>query len=153
MTKKLDTNSVESELKNSAFFSKPSTPPVESSLKKTKRVRGSKRGNNAVNKRKLLTKKNVSKKVKKQVSKRLNLEDRLLNTLMIKSLKPNTFRYSQAELDFIRDVVYEADINHKTKIDKNDVARIALEWLMNDYKTKDKNLIVRLLTKKKARGY
>src|SRR5919198_3652916 len=77
-----------------------------------------------------LTSKHVSKKVSKQeslqVSKNTGIEEKLLSLLQTGDLKPNTFRYTQQELDFIRDVTYEAEVKYKTKLDKNDVVRIAL---------------------------
>jgi hypothetical protein len=48
--------------------------------------------------------------------------------------------------------VYEADVNYHTKLDKNDVARIGLEWLIVDWKAhKDTSLLARILTSKKIR--
>jgi hypothetical protein len=103
-----------------------------------------------------LTMKNVSKQgrkvVSKEGSKEVSIEESILASLQTTDLKANTFRYTQEELDFIRDVVYEAEVKYKTKLDKNDVARIGLEWLIQDWKTNNKeSLLARILTSKKAR--
>ena len=105
---------------------------------------------------KLLTSKNVSKQVSKYTSngesQEANIEERILASLHTTDLKANTFRYTQEELDFIRDIVYEADVQYKTKLDKNDIARIGLEWLMVDWRTnKKESLLARILTSKKTR--
>jgi hypothetical protein len=112
------------------------------------------------NKEEILTSKNVSNKASKQVTKfaskeenkDVNIEESILTSLQTTDLKPNTFRYTQGELDFIRDVVYEAEVKYKTKLDKNDIARIGLEWLIVDWKAnKETSLLARMLTKKKTR--
>src|SRR3989304_8389663 len=90
----------------------------------------------------LLTSKQVSNKVSKQVItqaskeevKKESIEERLLASLQNPNLKANTFRYTQEELDFIRDIVYEAETKHRVKLDKNDIARLGLGWLMEDWK-------------------
>ena len=108
----------------------------------------------------LLTSKQVSNKVSKQVItqvskeevKKESIEERLLASLQNPNLKANTFRYTQEELDFIRDIVYEAETKHRVKLDKNDIARLGLGWLMEDWKErKEDSLLARILTSKKAR--
>lgn len=108
------------------------------------------------NQAKLLTNKDVSKQGSKHTSneesQEANIEERILASLQTTDLKANTFRYTQEELDFIRDVVYEAEVKYKTKLDKNDVARIGVEWLIADWRTnKQESLLARILTRKKAR--
>ena len=112
------------------------------------------------NKTGMLTSKHVSNKARKQGSKdisseenkEVNIEESILASLQTTDLKANTFRYTQEELDFIRDVVYEAEVNYKTKLDKNDVARIGLEWLIVNWKAKkETSLLARILTHKKTR--
>lgn len=107
----------------------------------------------------ILTSKQVRKKASKKESiqesqedrKQASIEERILASLQTTDLKPNTFRYTQAELNFIRDVTYEAEVKYQTKLDKNDVARIALEWLMEDWKeTKEESLLAKILTNKHA---
>lgn len=111
-------------------------------------------------KEEILTNKQVSNKASKQVStkvikeesKETSIEARILALLQTTDLKANTFRYTQEELDFIRDVAYEAEVKYKTKLDKNDVARIGLEWLMEDWKAnKEASLLARILTSKQIR--
>jgi hypothetical protein len=101
---------------------------------------------------KLLTSKNVSKQVSNEESQEANVEERILASLQTTDLKENTFRYTQEELDFIRDIVYEAEVKYKTKLNKNDVVRIGLEWLIVDWRTNnEESLLARILTSKKAR--
>ena len=112
----------------------------------------------------LLTSKQVSNKVSKQVItqaskeevKKESIEERLFASLQNPDMKANTFRYTQDELDFIRDIVYEAETKHGVKLDKNDIARLGLSWLMEDWKEKkEDSLLARILTylqtSKKAR--
>jgi hypothetical protein len=104
----------------------------------------------------MLASKQVSIQEKEQESLQANseesIEDKILAAIAITPIKPNTFRYALEELDFIRDVVYEADVKYQTKLDKNDVARIALQWLMTDYRAnKQESLLVSILARKKAR--
>lgn len=103
----------------------------------------------------LLTSKQVSNKVSKQVItqaskeevKKASIEERLLASLQNPDLKANTFRYTQEELDFIRDFVYEAETKHGVKLDKNDIARLGLAWLMEDREERKENsLLARILT-------
>jgi hypothetical protein len=130
----------------SAEQKRATVPPLTSPPSPTKKS----------NKTEILTSKNASNKASKQVSsegnKEVNIEESILASLQTTALKANTFRYTQEELDFIRDVVYEADVNYKTKLDKNDVARIGLEWLIVDWKVnKETSLLARILTHKKTR--
>ncbi len=46
---------------------------------------------------------------------------------------PNTFRYAQAELDAIDDLVHEVRRGFKQRIAKQDVARLALNLLITDF--------------------
>ena len=148
------------------FKQKPTPPPThadDTSDSKTyrskKELKSSEKTPSSPTKerqRKRLTMKNVSKQGRKVISKEgsneVNIEERILASLQTTDLKANTFRYTQEELDFIRDVVYEAEVKYKTKLDKNDVARIGLEWLKEDWKTNnEESLLARILTSKKAR--
>lgn len=44
-----------------------------------------------------------------------------------------TFRYQAEELDRLDDVTAKVNKNPEVKISKNDVVRIALNWLLEDY--------------------
>jgi hypothetical protein len=119
----------------------PSTPPPAPTTKRNTTA--------------ILTSNHVSNKASKQVSNEetrgVSIEESILAALHTTALKANTFRYTQAELDFIRDVVYEAEVKYKTKLDKNDVARLGLEWLMVDWTAhKETSLLARILTSKKT---
>ena len=172
MKKELDTNTVLNELKASSVFFRqpePATSAGPSTSSPTQNSQASQPGVSAKHAQKPYaedqgstssqgkTRANsqASKQPRKQASlqerNQETIEDSILAALAITPIKPNTFRYSIQELDFIRDVVYEAEVKHQTKLDKNDVARIALEWLMYDHQEKGKDgLLVRILASKKA---
>lgn len=77
------------------------------------------------------------------------LEDRLAAVFSSEGLKANTFRYTQEELDAIRDIVYHLETVYRKKIDKNDVVRLALNWLIYDFdEHEEESLLVRILTRK-----
>lgn len=110
-------------------------------------------------KEEILTNKQTSKKASKQESlqesqeekKELSFEERILISLQATDLKANTFRYSQEELDFIEQISHEAKMKYRVKLDKNDIARIGLLWLKEDYKKNgEESLIGKILTSKKA---
>jgi hypothetical protein len=44
-----------------------------------------------------------------------------------------TFRYQREELDRLDDVVAKVNKNQDIKVSKNDVVRISLNWLLEDY--------------------
>lgn len=108
----------------------------------------------------ILTSKQVSNKASKQEitqarkeeGKQISIEEKIIASLQNPDLKANTFRYTQEELDFIRDIVYEAETKHGVKLDKNDIARLGLAWLLEDWKAKkEDSLLARILTSKKTR--
>ncbi len=45
----------------------------------------------------------------------------------------NTFRYSQSVLDAVRDIVYELEVKRGVKTSRNDVMRLGLSWIIDDY--------------------
>lgn len=72
--------------------------------------------------------------------------ERLRAVLQAKALRTRTFRYTEEELNAIRDIVYELDTLHGRKVDKNDVVRIALNWLVDDFEQrKEASVLVRVL--------
>jgi hypothetical protein len=173
MKKKLDTDAMLNELRtSSAFFKQPEptagselsiasparneqVPQVPTAAKDEEKAPAGQK-DNASSRERMLTNKQENEQERKQGSLQARveetIEDRILAALVAAHIKPNIFRYSVQELDFIRDVVYEAEVKYQTRLDKNDVVRIALEWLMNDYQEKvEGSLLARLLTRKKAR--
>lgn len=91
----------------------------------------------------------VSKEAIKQESAKPSLEASIKAVLQPQNLNPNTFRWTQDDLDNIRDIVYELETKYGKKIDKNDVVRIALNWLVYDFKeSKQQSLLVRIVTSK-----
>lgn len=78
-----------------------------------------------------------------------SLEKKLAAVLTTDARKANTFRYTQEELDAIRDTVYRLETVYGRKIDKNDVVRIALNWLISDFEDyQEASLLVRILASK-----
>jgi hypothetical protein len=173
MKKKLDTDAMLNELRTSSAFFKQAEPTAGSEpliaypsqneqepqlptpAKDDEKASASQKVNASTQER-ALTNKQVKGRERKQESLQASveetIEDRILAALVSAHIKPNTFRYSMQELDFIRDVVYEAEVKYQTKLDKNDVVRIVLEWLMNDYQEEvEGSLLARILTRKKAR--
>ncbi len=66
--------------------------------------------------------------------------------LQAQGLKANTFRYTQRELDALRDMVYELETKYGHKLDKNDLVRIGLNWLILDFQArKQASFLVRIL--------
>jgi hypothetical protein len=100
------------------------------------------------------------KKVSHQTSQKTSLqagvgwhrEDKILTELASPALTNHSYRYSLKELKFIRDIVYTAEVEYQTKLGKGEVLRIALLWLMNDFKERNnESFLVRVLTRKKVR--
>lgn len=72
----------------------------------------------------------------------------LLDLLAREHRTHNTFRYGQEELDAVRDIVYEMEVRRGVKISRNDVMRLALNYLIEDYRAQgDDSIIVRLFRK------
>lgn len=171
MKKQLNTDAVTNELKaGSAFFNIKQPEPTQDSgsatvppaqVEQSTHSPTSPKSENvqkeaSTHQERVSTNKEVSKQVTKQESLQESneetVEDKILGTIAITPIKPNTFRYSLKELNFVRDVVYEAEVKYKTKLDKNDVVRIALEWLMIDHQENGQDsLLARILTRKQAR--
>lgn len=62
----------------------------------------------------------------------------------------NTFRYSQESLDALRDVVYELEVKRGLKTSRNDIMRLGLAWIVDDYRANGANsLLVAVLKKER----
>ncbi|MDI6858830.1 MAG: hypothetical protein QME71_11020 [Dehalococcoidia bacterium] len=48
----------------------------------------------------------------------------------------NTFRYSQEELEAVRDIVYEMEVRWGKKLTRNDVMRAALDLIIEDFRAR-----------------
>ncbi len=58
----------------------------------------------------------------------------------------NTFRYSQEELEAVRDIVYEMEVRWRRKLTRNDVMRAALDLIIEDFKARQQDsFLARLL--------
>ncbi len=54
----------------------------------------------------------------------------------------NTFRYSQESLDALRDVVYELEVRRDLKTSRNDIMRLGLAWIVDDYRANGANSLL-----------
>jgi len=54
----------------------------------------------------------------------------------------NTFRYSQESLDALRDVVYELEVKRGLKTSRNDIMRLGLAWIVDDYRANGANSLL-----------
>ena len=58
----------------------------------------------------------------------------------------NTFRYSQEELEAVRDIVYEMEVRWGKKLTRNDVMRAALDVIIEDFRARQQDsFLARLL--------
>jgi len=58
----------------------------------------------------------------------------------------NTFRYSQEELEAVRDIVYETEVRWGRKLTRNDVMRAALDLIIEDFRARQQDsFLARLL--------
>ncbi len=64
---------------------------------------------------------------------RVDTVARLRQALFDEHRVHNTFRYSQADLDAVRDIVYELEVRRSIKATRNDVMRVGLAWIIDDY--------------------
>lgn len=66
----------------------------------------------------------------------------------------NTFRYSQDSLDAVRDIVYELEVKRGIKTSRNDVMRLGLAWLVDDYRTRrEQSVLVQVLKAERWKGW
>jgi hypothetical protein len=66
----------------------------------------------------------------------------------------NTHRYHQDELDAVRDIVYELDVQYGAKVSRNDVVRAALLWAIEDYRERgEHSLLVELFKERRGRHW
>ena len=57
-----------------------------------------------------------------------------------------SYRFTRSEIDFIRDAVYELEVKHGLPATRNDIVRLGLNWLMEDYRSHRKqSVLVRVL--------
>lgn len=57
-----------------------------------------------------------------------------------------SYRFTRSEIDAIRDAVYELEVKHEVPVTRNDVVRLGLNWLIDDYRAHAGNsVLVRVL--------
>jgi hypothetical protein len=64
----------------------------------------------------------------------LELIERLVDAMSQSHPVHNTFRYTQHDLDRLRDIIYELEVKRHIKTSRNDVMRLALAWILDDYR-------------------
>lgn len=68
------------------------------------------------------------------------------SSLIKKHLSSSTFRFRPDELEELNQTVEEINKGAEQKISKNDVVRLALNWLLKDYEeNKEKSMLARVL--------
>lgn len=71
---------------------------------------------------------------------------RLHGLLMEEHSLHYSYRFTRSEIDFIRDAVYELEVKHELPATRNDIVRVGLNWLMEDYRLRRKeSVLVRVL--------
>ena len=56
-----------------------------------------------------------------------------------------SYRFAREEIEALRDAVYELEAKRGLRVTRNDVVRLGLEWIIDDYKTHGKaSLLVRV---------
>lgn len=71
-----------------------------------------------------------------------SLRRRLRDLLTREHPVHNSYRFTPDELDALRDVVYELEVKRGIKITKNDLVRLGLNWVMEDYRSNGKQSVV-----------
>ena len=57
-----------------------------------------------------------------------------------------SYRFTREEIEALRDAVYELEAKRSLRVTRNDIVRLGLEWIINDYKTRGKDsLLVRVM--------
>jgi hypothetical protein len=57
-----------------------------------------------------------------------------------------SYRFAREEIEALRDAVYELEAKRGLRVTRNDVVRLGLEWIIDDYKTHGKeSLLVRVM--------
>ncbi len=87
--------------------------------------------------------------VREQVSSYVSIEQQLRERILIKKhLSSFTFRFQPEELEALDRITDEINQNGKHKTSKNDVMRLALNWLLRDHQEKRENsMLVKVLTR------
>ncbi|MBF6599633.1 MAG: hypothetical protein IVW36_03880 [Dehalococcoidia bacterium] len=65
----------------------------------------------------------------------------------------NSFRYSQESLDAVRDIAYELEVMRNLKTSRNDIMRLGLAWIIDDYRAKGADsVLVAVLKEERGRA-
>lgn len=57
-----------------------------------------------------------------------------------------SYRFTREEIEALRDAVYELEARRGFRVTRNDIVRLGLEWIIDDYKTHGKeSLLVRVI--------
>jgi hypothetical protein len=53
-----------------------------------------------------------------------------------------SYRFTRDEIDALRDVVYELEVKRGLRITRNDVVRLGLNWVIDDYRARGKDSLL-----------
>ncbi|HWO93677.1 MAG TPA: hypothetical protein VNL92_02845 [Dehalococcoidia bacterium] len=63
------------------------------------------------------------------------------------------YRFAQDELDALRDIEYELDVQRGIKVTRNDIVRLGLNQLIEDYRQRgDDSVLVEVFKEERSRG-
>jgi hypothetical protein len=61
-----------------------------------------------------------------------------------------SYRFTREEIDGLRDVVYELEAKRGIRSTRNDIVRLGLDWILDDYRARGKeSLLVQVLKEEK----
>ena len=88
-------------------------------------------------------------RVPQPASSHISIEEELRDQVLIKKhLSSFTFRFRTEELEALDSITDDVNRNGRYKTSKNDVIRLALNWLLRDYQEKRENsMLVKVLTR------
>ena len=76
--------------------------------------------------------------------------DRVWRLVAEPATLPNAFRYTDQELTTLADVLYDVGKRHRVKVSKQDIARLGLNAVLQDYQERgDDSLLAELVRRKK----
>ena len=53
-----------------------------------------------------------------------------------------SYRFTREEIDALRDIVYELEAKRGLRITRNDVVRLGLDWVIDDYRARGKDSLL-----------
>lgn len=56
-----------------------------------------------------------------------------------------SYRFAREEIDALRDIVYELEVKRDLRITRNDIIRVGLNWVIDDYRAHGKDSLLMLV--------